>query len=71
MCASLIALCRLLDEHNGNRGASDEAFETKYAAETAQGYHAVLDRIRNDRKASGASKSRRGKKSSAPAPTSE
>lgn len=49
---------RFLDEDNGDREAAGEAFEMEYASETAQGYHAVLDRIRADHKANGASKSR-------------
>jgi hypothetical protein len=78
VCSRLLACAhsssfpgRFLNEHNGDREAADEAFEMEYASETAQGYRAVLDRIRADRKASGASKSRQGKKSSAPAPTLE
>lgn len=57
--------CRYLAKHNGDRNLADAAFEEAFLNETAQGYEAVLAKIRMLRAERGVSRPRKKKRTAA------
>jgi hypothetical protein len=54
--------CRYLTRHHGDRHLADTAFELAFPKETAQGYEAILAKIRALRAERGLSRPRKKKR---------